>query len=360
LGGAYGRRMKISLPGGRNPGISLKKGERRRKMKDFKNLQGQIIFDNGGGVILRLPQYSHYYSYAPDAAEDFITYITDETVDGWEGNEEQLKDFEPSDVEKDGYRVYTISQIVDLIKSKKENTGWTNIDMFCTTLAKILTKMIDEEVEELMKLMYKEIEEKECFEKLVNIGWVIEDKEKMIVSRIWNLAEVDAYGDYTHLVENRPEGEIIDKVYIKYYINLSDRETYYEVWEGGRNPGNAIAEYDDFEGVLDLALEDKLFIPVKPLQFETLINSSMGRELLHTWYDLVQITADYKSCIYEAESGEYYIRLINNCNVKPDESTVFMPIEKRDAEKILEIYDNKGINEAITTLINIANEKLII
>ena len=103
------------------------------------NLKGRLIFDNGGGLILQLPNFAHYYDYMDQAAEDIANYIKDETTDGWEGHEEEAAELDPTydEIRNGGYRVYTISEIIEESK-KGDSTGWANIDMFCVALSKLI------------------------------------------------------------------------------------------------------------------------------------------------------------------------------------------------------------------------------
>lgn len=107
------------------------------------NLKGRLIFDNGGGLTLQLGDWAHYYGgydgCIEQAAEDIINYINNGNTDGWDGHEEEAAELDPTydEIRNGGYRVYTISEIIE--KSKKiDGTGWYNIDRFCVTLSKLI------------------------------------------------------------------------------------------------------------------------------------------------------------------------------------------------------------------------------
>ncbi len=107
------------------------------------NLKGRLIFDNGGGLTLQLGDWAHYYGgydgCIVQAAEDIINYIKNGNTDGWDGHEEEAAELDPiyDEIRNGGYRVYTISEIIE--ECKKENsTGWYNIDDFCSALSKLI------------------------------------------------------------------------------------------------------------------------------------------------------------------------------------------------------------------------------
>lgn len=108
-----------------------------------KNLDGTIIFDNGGGITLQLPDFAHYYGgydgCIEQAAEDLKNYLQDGKTDGWEGHEAEAADLDPDydEIRNGGYRVYSVSAILDECKNN-ETTSWHNIDAFCIELADLL------------------------------------------------------------------------------------------------------------------------------------------------------------------------------------------------------------------------------
>lgn len=103
----------------------------------YASLDGRVIFDNGGGITLQLGEYAHYYQSESQAAEDLFTYLTDGNTDDWDGHEEDALEHEPTDdqLSNGGYRVYSIPDIVDAAKDPDRETGWGNIEAFCTALA---------------------------------------------------------------------------------------------------------------------------------------------------------------------------------------------------------------------------------
>ena len=106
---------------------------------NLQELKGRLIFDNSGGVTLQLPNFAHYYDYMDQAAEDIANYVKDETTDGWDGHEEEAEELDPTydEIRNGGYRVYTISEIIEECK-KEDGTGWYNIDDFCSALSKLI------------------------------------------------------------------------------------------------------------------------------------------------------------------------------------------------------------------------------
>jgi hypothetical protein len=114
----------------------------RRKGEEMKNLdlnKGTIIFDNGGGITVQLPDFAHWYNDPTQAARDIADYLSDGTTDGWEGHEDDAAELDPTDdqIRNGGYRVYSIPDIVDLAHDPGRGTSWGNIDDFCDALLRL-------------------------------------------------------------------------------------------------------------------------------------------------------------------------------------------------------------------------------
>lgn len=77
----------------------------------------RIILDNGGGIILQLGKWAHYYGgyngmYA-QVAEDIATWLKDRSTDGWEGHDDDAMLLDPSleEIENGGYNVIFLSSM---------------------------------------------------------------------------------------------------------------------------------------------------------------------------------------------------------------------------------------------------------
>jgi hypothetical protein len=99
-----------------------------------------IIFDNGGGTILKLYQgdqvYCHHYMYVEQAADDYHVFVVDTDLTDWEGHEEELVDWYPDyeDTKNGGY--YVIDS--DEIELQTENFGFGyNHESFIKELRKL-------------------------------------------------------------------------------------------------------------------------------------------------------------------------------------------------------------------------------
>lgn len=195
---------------------------------------------------------------------------------------------------------------------------------------------------------------------LGNYGWEITCEEEgdftgptLSATRTWNMAEVQCGGCYDEYREYY-EDRIPDKVYIEYAVDLAEEATSFVVWEGGKNSANSVSEHDVFDNVMELALNDELFTPTSPLRYKRLVETD--NKMRYTWLDLVQVTEDYSSLMGEADRGDYFIHIENNCNVQPDECSVFHPVSDEEAKKILNIADTDGIDEAYKEMSRIVDE----
>jgi hypothetical protein len=106
-----------------------------------EGVNGKIIFDNGGGIIVQLPDYARFYGgytgAVEQAAEDVIAYIKDGNTDGWEGNEEELaEEISIEDIKNGGYRVYELSELIQVARQGNIDSSWDNYNRFMAELAK--------------------------------------------------------------------------------------------------------------------------------------------------------------------------------------------------------------------------------
>lgn len=108
--------------------------------KQSPELEGQLIFDNGGGLTVQLPGYAHWYQNPAQAAEDIDYYIQHGNTDGWDGHDEDAAELDPSydQIRNGGYRIYSIPDILDETESI-DASSWGNIVDFCTELKKIMS-----------------------------------------------------------------------------------------------------------------------------------------------------------------------------------------------------------------------------
>ena len=107
-------------------------------------LEGTIIFDNGGGITVQLPDFAHWYNDPTQAARDIADYLSDGTTDGWEGHEDDAEDdaaeLDPTteQILNGGYRVYALVDIVKMAKDTERESSWGNINDFCSVLADLI------------------------------------------------------------------------------------------------------------------------------------------------------------------------------------------------------------------------------
>ena len=82
---------------------SISENESFAKMANVR-----VIFDNGGGITLQFGDWAHWYNgNIEQAAEDYLAYLKDGTMEGWEGHEEDAAALEPTldEIRNGGYRI---------------------------------------------------------------------------------------------------------------------------------------------------------------------------------------------------------------------------------------------------------------
>jgi hypothetical protein len=108
--------------------------------EENRMLEGTIIFDNGGGITVQLPNFAHSYNDPEQAARDIADYLSDGTTDGWEGHEDDAAELDPTteQVHNGGYRIYTMVDVVEIIKDTERESSWGNINDFCSVLTDLI------------------------------------------------------------------------------------------------------------------------------------------------------------------------------------------------------------------------------
>jgi len=99
-----------------------------------KDLNGKLIFDNGGGLALQLNNiYAHWYQNMSQAAEDLKVYLEEGNTEHWDGHEEESMELDPDyeQIQNGGYRVYSMEDIVSMSKEEYMDSGWGNVRDFC-------------------------------------------------------------------------------------------------------------------------------------------------------------------------------------------------------------------------------------
>jgi len=120
-------------------------------MKNEKDLKVVAIFDNGGGLVLKLgDSYAHYYQNMGQASEDCNEYLIEGNATDFEGNEEDALNFEADEdnLRNGGLAILNLDEIKVLVYECKEIVeeqekkdfspwGWHNITEFIVELADI-------------------------------------------------------------------------------------------------------------------------------------------------------------------------------------------------------------------------------
>lgn len=206
----------------------------------------------------------------------------------------------------------------------------------------------------------KEMRKKLAIAILGNYGWDVVTEEggdysdpKYVATRRWNAAEVSSDGNYLPFITDL-KADIIDPLYIEYTLDLGNERASYIYYPGGEDGASSGEIEDDFAACLDAALEDILFTPTKyPLRTVDVLRSD--DKLRPCWFDLVQFTDDYSSCLFSAGRGEYAIRVQNNTNVRVDEPEEYFLVSEEDARRILQEKE-ESIDNAVDMMARIVEE----
>jgi len=97
-----------------------------------KEIDTTLIFDNGGGVTLRLDgKWAHWFDNMEQAANNYLLYMENGITNDWEGHEQDELDFGWSidDIRNNSYRIYFHEDILKEI-ANEDSTGWENIDKY--------------------------------------------------------------------------------------------------------------------------------------------------------------------------------------------------------------------------------------
>lgn len=192
----------------------------------------------------------------------------------------------------------------------------------------------------------KKMDKKQIINKLIGLGWNLEEGEDTNLTKAFNLSTTTCSGDYTQY----SNGTIVTELWIEYRIYPDTKTCEYIIWKEGDNPANCVPEGDDFEIVLKEALEDTLFVSIDFPEFATVINSD--NKLRDAWYDLVVLQEDYSNSLGDYfEKGQYFVRWANNCN-NNHESDIYYPIETQKAEEL----EAKNIDEAVEEMQKIVEQ----
>ena len=104
-------------------------------MKINTNIESTVIFDNGGGVTLQLPGYSHHYASGELAAVDDAAYLRNPNTTGGEsGDDDGSATLDPSEdeIKKGEYRVWNTSDFAEAYGDTdfEQEESWTNVINF--------------------------------------------------------------------------------------------------------------------------------------------------------------------------------------------------------------------------------------
>lgn len=96
-------------------------------------------------------------------------------------------------------------------------------------------------------------------QKLINLGWepapyTSQDEPDFYLRKEFEVSNSNELENYTDYVPSNDE-----KVYIAYEIYPFHKIAHWSIWGENENPGNAPWDFDDYEVVVELALQDRLF-----------------------------------------------------------------------------------------------------
>lgn len=100
---------------------------------------------------------------------------------------------------------------------------------------------------------------KELIQKLLELGWepapyTQPEEDDFYLRKVFEISQAKEYYDYTDY-EPLPD----EKIFLAYQIYPNRKVAQWSIWAEDENPGNAPWEHDDYENVIELALEDRLF-----------------------------------------------------------------------------------------------------
>jgi hypothetical protein len=95
----------------------------------------EVIFDNGGGITVQSPAFTHYYDNAAQAAEDVRQLLAGADPSDWEGNDPQAAiAYTEDDWRNGGLRIYDVADLRDSMASRNPIGGWHNEADFLAAL----------------------------------------------------------------------------------------------------------------------------------------------------------------------------------------------------------------------------------
>jgi hypothetical protein len=98
------------------------------------NINIKAVFDNGGGLTLKLGNYfCHYYNDMEVAANDCIMYSQYGNTNRWENGKDEEIDPTPEQIANGSYKVFTFKDLQFAINNNYKS-GWENIDSFIKAL----------------------------------------------------------------------------------------------------------------------------------------------------------------------------------------------------------------------------------
>ena len=84
----------------------------------------ELVFDNGGGVTLQTPRYSHYYDDPAQVADDVRAYLATESTADWDGDDLAAS----CDAHNQpAYRIDRLSDVRNYIAAGHIETSWSNV-----------------------------------------------------------------------------------------------------------------------------------------------------------------------------------------------------------------------------------------
>lgn len=99
----------------------------------------------------------------------------------------------------------------------------------------------------------------EIIQKLQELGWEAReyhqpDESDFYLRREFEVSEAKELENYTNYTPLKDE-----RIFIAYQLYPNQKKAEWSIWSSNDNPGNAPWEYDDYESVVELALQDRLF-----------------------------------------------------------------------------------------------------
>lgn len=96
-------------------------------------------------------------------------------------------------------------------------------------------------------------------ERLLELGWEIgeytsPDDQDFYLRRVFEVSQANELKDFTDYIP-APE----ERLYIAYEIFPNMHLAHWCIWQEDENPGNVTWDFDDYETVVELALQDRLF-----------------------------------------------------------------------------------------------------